>query len=464
MPETLQQFGDRIKNKYPDYSDMDSVELANKMLTKYPEYKEQVSMADIAPNPSMIDRFSAGFMGKDIPQPKGFDKGDIAQFAGSSGLETIGGTIMTPGGPGAIALGAGAGKALHEGIRKGIGAFSPGSTDMGSGFQTVKDVGQEALLQGLGAKYLPGGVKAIGKGLSKSVSFVGEGSGKLAGRTINSLIKPKMVDFVYGKNPGKAVADEGIVALSLEDLVPKISAKLQEVGKMYEPLIAKSKGAVIDLGESIKPIDEAISKVSNYPSVNKEIITRLEEVKKDLIQNLVNKDVTGKWGLTPESAIALKREIGDITKFTGNHSDDATVNKALKQVYHTIDAKLDEAVPGIQSINERYANLLGAKTAAKWRSALLSRQDMTHLPEIATGVGAGIMTGQPLTGIGAAMAHKALGSTPVKTIGAQVFKGIGNKMEQAAVPLANINMPKYTTPLAISSTEELMRKHYNKQK
>lgn len=464
MPDTLQQFGDRIKSKYPDYAGVDSVELANKMLAKYPEYKDQVATTDSTPNPSMLERFSAGFMGKDIPQPKGLDRGDIAQFAGSSGLETLGGTIMAPGGPAAIALGAGAGKALHEGIRKTIGAFNPGSTDMGSDFQTIKDVGQEAALQGLGAKYIPGAVNMIGKGLSKTASFVGEGAGKLADRTINSLIKPKMVDFVYGKNPGKAVADEGITALSLEDLVPKISAKLQEVGKMYEPLIAQSKGAVIDLSNSIKPIDDAISQVSNYPSVNKEIITRLGEIKNDLMQNLVNKDTTGNWGLTPESAIALKREIGDITKFTGNHSDDATVNKALKQVYHNIDAKLDDAIPGIQAINERYANLLGAKTAAKWRSALISRQDMTHLPELATGVGAGLITGQPLTGIGAAMVHKALGSTPVKTMGAQVFKGIGNKLEQSAIPLSNISIPRYATPAMVSSTEQLMRKHYEAQK
>jgi len=42
MDYTLQQFGDMIKQKYPDYQSIDSNELAGKMIEKYPVYKKQI--------------------------------------------------------------------------------------------------------------------------------------------------------------------------------------------------------------------------------------------------------------------------------------------------------------------------------------------------------------------------------------------------------------------------------------
>jgi len=47
---TIQEFGQKIKTKYPDYADMDDVTLGQKMLTKYPQYKDMVSdVKTIAP-------------------------------------------------------------------------------------------------------------------------------------------------------------------------------------------------------------------------------------------------------------------------------------------------------------------------------------------------------------------------------------------------------------------------------
>lgn len=47
MPEkklTLEEFGQRVKTKYPEYKDMPDAELATKMLAKYPEYADMVEV------------------------------------------------------------------------------------------------------------------------------------------------------------------------------------------------------------------------------------------------------------------------------------------------------------------------------------------------------------------------------------------------------------------------------------
>jgi hypothetical protein len=46
MPDklTLDQFGAKVKEKYPEYKDVNNEELAQKMLDKYPEYKESVEL------------------------------------------------------------------------------------------------------------------------------------------------------------------------------------------------------------------------------------------------------------------------------------------------------------------------------------------------------------------------------------------------------------------------------------
>ena len=43
--QTLEQFGQTIKQKYPQYNDLSDTDVANKVLAKYPQYKDMVSTA-----------------------------------------------------------------------------------------------------------------------------------------------------------------------------------------------------------------------------------------------------------------------------------------------------------------------------------------------------------------------------------------------------------------------------------
>ena len=58
------EFSEKIKQKYPQYQDIDNKELAQKMIAKYPEYKEQVTFDIETPpkeQPKGIDLTPAGF-------------------------------------------------------------------------------------------------------------------------------------------------------------------------------------------------------------------------------------------------------------------------------------------------------------------------------------------------------------------------------------------------------------------
>ena len=45
MPD-YKEFAQKIKNKYPEYKDVDDMVLSKKMIEKYPEYKDQVTFND----------------------------------------------------------------------------------------------------------------------------------------------------------------------------------------------------------------------------------------------------------------------------------------------------------------------------------------------------------------------------------------------------------------------------------
>jgi len=45
MPETIEEFAQRVKKKYPEYGSVSDLELAHRVLAKYPEYKSQIGGA-----------------------------------------------------------------------------------------------------------------------------------------------------------------------------------------------------------------------------------------------------------------------------------------------------------------------------------------------------------------------------------------------------------------------------------
>lgn len=140
------------------------------------KYQAQQPQSQDPETPSLKERFLAGFGQKDIPQPSGFDVGDVAEFVGREGLPAIGGTLGAVGGPAGSALGAAAGRAAQRGIGQGINLFSPGFAPQSTPGQVLGDVGLTGATQGLFEAATPvvsGIAKRIGSGIKDAAVGLG---------------------------------------------------------------------------------------------------------------------------------------------------------------------------------------------------------------------------------------------------------------------------------------------------
>lgn len=269
---------------------------------------------------------------------------------------------------------------------------------------------------------------AINTGLNIAVpgaGMVAKGLGEnVAPRIINSLIKPLAKDFAYGKNPGKAVAELVAPANDFDGLISNISSTLDGVGSRIGSVVNQSQNLKqIDLSYTLKAIDEAINDANKTPRTNASLISRLEGVKSDLVDNI-------QAGIDPQS---YKKLIGDLTKWTGNASDDQAVNKALKQTYGSTRQVMDDVLSKelspeqfaqYKADSEAYGNLLSAKNAAEYRDKINERQNLISFGAKNAGLLTGVMTavstggaGVPaiLAGLAGAGIDKALATPAFKT-------------------------------------------------
>lgn len=276
--------------------------------------------------------------------------------------------------------------------------------------------------QSIDAGIIAAAFPIAGKGVSMAKGAL-PSSSDAGARVINSLIKPLLKDFSYGKNPGKAVAEAGIVANSLDELGTKIKIARQEVGQEISEKIAKNTNR-FDATDALSSLDEAIANAKKAPSTNAAIIARLEGLKSDLLQ--IGEDGLPKRKLTDMSANELwefNKEIGDLARWTGNASDDEIVNKAIRNAYGATRSKLDNAVDGLDDVSEKYANLKSAEVATEYRDKIAARQNMISFSGTQLGTAAAVTSAVVsggavapiLIGAGAAASTEALKSPAVKT-------------------------------------------------
>jgi hypothetical protein len=166
----------------------------------------------------------------------------------------------------------------------------------------------------------------------------------------------------------------------------------------------------VDIGDSLLPLDEAMKVAASQN--NPTLLARLANVKKsinsvlepmvDEAGNIGIKEVGKRKlsGLTFSEARDVLGDIGDITQFTGNPSDDKVVNSALKSIYGRIKGATLTAADSInptlakdfRKLTERYADLSSAEIATKYRDKIVSRSSLVGLSPQVAGIGTGLIT------------------------------------------------------------------------
>jgi hypothetical protein len=268
------------------------------------------------------------------------------------------------------------------------------------------------------------------------------GRPEVAGRVVNSLIKPLKKDFAYGKNPGRAVAKEGIIAKTLDDLEIKVRAAKQKAGKKIgEELDAIKETSSIET--AFQPIDDAIKMAEKSPRTNSGLIKRLQDTKDDLLMAV--EDSSGKKVFTRKlkdlqarAIFEIKRDVGELTKFTGNISDDNVINKALRKTYGRLKGEIEALNPKIKPLSEHYGDLLSAEIATKYRAVIEQRQNLLKFaPKIVSmgGFVAGLATGNMpaiILSAGGAALEQLLSTPRAKTILAKWLMGT-SKVERQSI-------------------------------
>ncbi len=478
MPQTIEDLGKLVKTKYPGaYNDIPDVTLGQKVKAKYPTAYGDFTDMPAAPQKSFIQKASEFVPNLAI----GAGRGVLSSIRGYSslgerGLQLLTGQDRTKPTAAEQLIPKSATTATNFAQKLGKGAeqiaefFIPGGASEEAAMAAEKVVGagtKLGKLAGIGAKAateagLFAGQTALQRGkIDKTVgeaaafgaafpiagAALGAGAKAIkantpewAGKVINTLIQPLKKDFSFGKNPGMAVAKEGIVANSLDELATKIDASQKMIGqKLATTISSLPTDLKLSLKTALSPLDAAMEKAAKQN--DQALVSRLAEAKQAIENKLSTirlpdgtvKIVSGGardlTNMTPQEAIDLKREIGSMTKWTGNITSDVSTNKALRQVYGTIKETINKAVDSVdpvlgkqmRDLNERYANLQSASVATKYRDVINQRKDLISiLPKLSIGGGLiiGITTGHiapALEGLGAAAIEKLASSPAVKT-------------------------------------------------
>lgn len=379
---------------------------------------------NIANAPTLQEQFKTEMGGDEYPSLYGAGQlgGEIASLAAP--VSAIGKVAKT----GAEALGAGQKTAkLTQAATEGL-AFTAGQGLMEGKQQTLEDYAINA------------GLNVAFPGVGMVAKSVGE---NMPARVINSLIKPLQKDFAYGKNPGRSVAELVEPANDFDGLINNIRAKKNEVGELIGSKISQlGSPEQIDLVQTLVPIDEAIKNAYKTPRTNATLISRLKDVKDDIVDNF-DRENLGVVSL--QDALALKKTIGDLTKWTDNASDDKAVNKALQKTYISIRDKMDEVLKTKMSpeefaqykkASEDYGNLISAENATIHRDKIVERNDLITLGSknagLITGLTAAIASGGAaipaiMAGLAGTVIDKSMATPAFKTRLARLLSKLAPK-------------------------------------
>jgi len=347
---------------------------------------------------------------------------DLAMFVAPSGLITKGGKILE-----SSKLLASIPTKL-QGTAKLLGL---------GGMEGLSFAGVEAIQKGEVTKdtvnsfLLGAAMPFAGAGAEKGLAYVDEIlKTKVGPAMLKRLIKPAKKEYLFGKDPVKAITEEGIVARSLDDLLTQVKSNKSNVGAEIGGKL-KASGKELDMSSAVNSIDDLMKNA--IEGGEQTLYNRLADIKRGLTDTfeLVNGKIisTGKRPMIvgAEEAHKIKQSLGSASKWTGQ-AFDAEANQARVNIYRGLNDLIDKTVPGVKALQSRYANLLGAEKSVENRVLSNASKFMPGLKEMFT-FGAATMASPALAATGL-VAERVLASTAART---KIAQGISPAIKGAVV-------------------------------
>ena len=297
---------------------------------------------------------------------------------------------------------------------------------------------------------------------------------------ITRIIRPMTKDVQFDKEPAQAILDEGIVSWSLDGIAKKVAQKMKTVGADIDRMAADPKYAKtkVNLTTAIDPLRKATNEA--IMAGDTALYNKLSNLENELGYEYVERKIPGKpatpaqpavpgkpatrakYGtggkpgtpaqpavpgrparpaqpatpdqfvleragprktiVSPTEALKLKRMIGKRIRWSEDALDEE-VNGALGAVYGRVNDLLNSAVPELETLNNRYANLVSSAKAIERRVPVEARQAYVGLFDLVLGASGHL----PLL-----LAKKATELTGVKTAVAQGAHQVGKVLPKKA--------------------------------
>ena len=208
-------------------------------------------------------------------------------------------------------------------------------------------------------------IEKTGRGVAKATD-----TSKLGGKVVNQLIRPSQKGYAFGKNPGLGVAKEGLVANNMDSLLNKVNLRTEYLKKAVSTIRAtpENVGKTVDLTDSLEPLRKVYGQLSRDPKTHAAEINQIKNIIDDLSGAKLDKvNVAG--------AYEVKDRVSKMQNWNVSSESAKAIAKAVRQVYHKIDSKIDRAIPELEELNSRMANMISARQAIEHRINVLQNQE-----------------------------------------------------------------------------------------
>ena len=270
-----------------------------------------------------------------------------------------------------------------------------------------------------------GGIPVAGKVVGPLAGAIKTGlSRKLPALLVNSLLRPPRKELLFGKQPGKEVAAQGLKASSLDGLLQKVSKRKEAIGQAINRHLSSGGAASqkIDIVPLVNdPIDKAIQ--TALEEGHEALVKRLEKFRDGQLMRKFKLELMPKvLRLSPLDAQKYKRSVGDSFKWTEDPIE-GTIAQVKQKIYGQINDAIEAVVPGTKVLNQQYGNLLSAQHSVDYRLDTLNRLDLLNLTTkgfaataaLLTAVTTGDIGGGALAGLASAGVLKGVTSTAAVT-------------------------------------------------
>lgn len=272
-----------------------------------------------------------------------------------------------------------------------VGKATEGASIGSKLLQLGKQGGKEALVSGaiaagqrgnldkevVDTAILAGSIPLLTPVFSKAADLVKKGLNKAAEIQISRLIKPNKNAFLFGKNPSRALIDEGIVANSFDDLSTQTNNRLSDIGKEIKAVVSKAPNKTANIQGIIQNnVDDFGKKVvdkATWKAYTEKIQQLTGEFSPDLktgeLIKVADRDLTR---VNAPAVWDMQKRAGKLTQWNGV-AGEREANKQLHKLYRDLGTTLDDLAPGTKKLQTRYADMLGASKSIEARKAVAER-------------------------------------------------------------------------------------------